>query len=377
MKLCRHMKMLLGLSALAATFASGMLLDAPAQATAARSPRLAPGEHARTIAAMQPPKRVRPVVAVLGHNAGTETTDFLVPYGVLAESGAADVIAVAPMDAPIRLKPALAVRPQSTLDAFDARHADGADYVIVAAMHPRDDAGVLAWIREQSRKGAIIVGICSGVRTLAAAGLLEGRSATSYWYDAEDLADVSPSTRWVRDRRYVVDGNIVTTTGISASMPISLALVEAIAGPERAGAIARRLGVREWSEAHDGTAFGFDPRMLGAALDNKLAFWKHETIGIPMAVGTDEVALAFAADAWSRTFGSEVRSLTADGRPVTSLRGLTLLPDAGSKGIAADRTIVLPRSAPAVVLDDALAAIGARYGRATSDFVATQLEYPR
>lgn len=377
MKLCRHMKMLLGVSALAAVFSVGLVVDHGTTAVASTRPTLAPGEHARTIEAMRPPKRTRPVVAVLGHNAGTETTDFLVPYGVLAEADVADVIAVAPDDAPMRLKPALAVRPQSTLAAFDARHADGADYVIVAAMHPRDDARVLDWLRAQSRRGAIIVGICSGVRTLAAAGLLEGRRATSYWYDARDVAELSPSTRWVRDRRYVVDGNIVTTTGISASMPIALALVEAIAGQDRANAVARTLGVGDWSEGHDGLAFGFDLRTRGVAIDNALALWKHETIGIPLSSGTDEVALAFAADAWSRTFSTEVRAFTKDGRPVSSRRGLTLLPDAGASAARSDRILALPRLAPGRMLDDALAGIGRRHGRVTEAFVATQLEYPR
>ena len=53
--------------------------------------RAKPGveEHERNILALRPPKRVRPLIAVLADNAGTETTDFLVPYGVLSESNLA------------------------------------------------------------------------------------------------------------------------------------------------------------------------------------------------------------------------------------------------------------------------------------------------
>jgi transcriptional regulator GlxA family with amidase domain len=269
------------------------------------------------------------------------------------------------------------VQPQATLAEFDALHAEGADYVVVAAMHPRDDERVLSWVREQSRKGAIIVGICSGVRTLAAAGLLEGRTATSYWYDAEDLAELSPSTRWVRDRRYVVDGNIVTTTGISASMPVSLAVVEAIAGTDVARAVAARLGVRDWSESHDGSAFGFDALTLGVALDSKLAFWAHDTIGISMGEGVDEISLAFAADAWSRTFRNDVLSVTDGGRPVSSRRGLTLLADADARSADVDMLVNPTHARPAQALDQTLAAIGRVHGEVTESFVATQLEYPR
>lgn len=372
------MKALLGVAALGGVLGAGLAIDGvAAPAHAAVRPMVASAEHARTIESMRPGRRGRPVVAVLGHNAGTETTDFLVPYGVLREADVADVVAVAPEDAPIRLKPALSVRAQATLDAFDTRHPDGADYVVVAAMHPRDDPRILAWIREQSRRGAIIVGVCSGVRTLAAAGLLAERTATSYWYDADDVAELSPSTRWIRDRRYVVDGNIVTTTGISASMPVSLAIVEAIAGPARARAVADRLGVRDWSEAHDGTAFGFDARTLGVALDGKLAFWTHETVGIPVRDGVDEIALAFAADAWSRTLRNDVVSMSEGRRAVGSRRGLTLLADADI-GQADVDTLVHPTHAPpAKALDQALALIGGRHGPITEAFVATQLEYPR
>lgn len=377
MKLCRHMKMLLGLTALAGVFSAGLLLDDAGEERPTTQSPVAAGEHASTIESMKPPKRERPLVAVLGHNAGTETTDFLVPYGVLKASGAADVVAVAPEQGTMRLLPALSVEPEATLAAFDDRHGDGADYVIVAAMHPRDDARILEWLRQQSNKGAIIVGICSGVQTLAAAGLLIDRRATSYWYDAEDLASAYPTTRWVRDRRYVVDGNIVTTTGISASMPISLALVEAIAGQGRARALAAQLGAGDWNEAHDGAAFDFDHQMIGSALDNKLAFWRHETIAVPVQPGVDEIALAFTADAWSRTFATNVVSVASDGASVPTRHGLLIHPDRTLGD--ADVDTVLPAlriRQPGQSLAEALTAIESRYGRATSAFVATQLEHP-
>lgn len=369
------MKMLLGVTALAGVFAAGVLLDGQQPARKNTVAVVSAEEHARTIDSMKPPKRKRPLVAVLGHNAGTETTDFLVPYGVLKSADVADVVAVAPEAGTIRLHPALAVEPESTLAAFDLRHAEGADYVIVAAMHPRDDSRVLEWLRQQSYKGAVIVGVCSGVQTLAAAGLLEDRRATSYWYDAEDLKDAYPRTTWVHNRRYVVDGNIVTTTGISASMPISLALVEAMAGPDRASAVARDLGVGSWNEAHDGNAFGFDLRTLGVALDNKLAFWNREPVALAMEDGIDEIGVAFAADAWSRTWREVVVSATVGGKPVRSLRGLILRPDADLGGLENSRRVALNRSAPAAELDQQLDAIQRRHGRTTAGFVATQLEY--
>src|SRR5688572_26200286 len=52
-------------------------------------------EQQATIAAMRPPKRARPLVAVIAQNDGAETTDYIIPYSVLGESGAVDVIALA------------------------------------------------------------------------------------------------------------------------------------------------------------------------------------------------------------------------------------------------------------------------------------------
>nr|QQZ51993.1 DJ-1/PfpI family protein [Phenylobacterium glaciei] len=80
------------------------------------------------------------------------------------------------------------------------------------------------------RQGATIVSICEGARVLANAGLLHDRRATTHWSALKGLTKAYPDTTWVRDRRYVQDGAVISTTGVSASIPASLALVEAIAG---------------------------------------------------------------------------------------------------------------------------------------------------
>lgn len=377
--MCRHLKLTLAITAalaLAGAVAAAANLPADTKASAEAAAPISRGEHARTIESMKSTKRERPVVAVLGHNDGTETTDYLVPYGVLAQSDVAEVLAVAPEARPIKLTPALTVEPQATLASFDARYPGGADYIVVAAMHPRDDPKVVAWIQTQAAKGAIIVGVCSGVRTLAAAGLLENRSATRYWYDADDLEDANPTTHWVRNRRYVVDRGVVTTTGITASLPVSLALVEAIAGPRKASEIARHFGVTHWDERHNTSAFGFDRRTIAAALRNKAAVWEHETLAVPVQPGVDEVSLAFTADAWSRTFRSEAVAVAPTTKPIRTRRGLNLVPDRAPGGKAIDQWLPMPTSnEPVKALPMALDTIADRYGASTAAFVATQLEY--
>lgn len=347
--------------------------EAPALATTL--PAVPADEHASTIAAMRPPKRSRPVVAVVGQNDGTETTDYLIPYAVLKDSGAADVFALATEDRPLKLRPALTIWPEATTAEFDRRYPEGADYVVVAAITDRDHPDVVAWIRAQAAKGATIVGICAGSVTLSEAGLLAGRSATGHWHDVKALQKANPTMRWVPDRRYVADRGVVTTTGVSASLPVSLALVEAIAGRPRAEALARAYGMSGWDARHDSSAFKMTPRLYGLAIGNKISVWSRETYGIPVRRGVDDLALGFTADAWARTFRSEARAIGETAAPVVTRRGLRVIPD-GVRG-RDDALTMLP--APIARADEALpvalAGIRARYGERTAAFVALQLEY--
>ena len=94
---------------------------------------------------------------------------------------------------------------------------------------------MLAWLREQAAAGATMVAICDGAEVLANAGVLRHRTATSHWYSRDSLQRRFTDTTWVDDRRYVMDGNVMTTTGVSAS--IRFAGVGECAG--RAGSGAR------------------------------------------------------------------------------------------------------------------------------------------
>jgi transcriptional regulator GlxA family with amidase domain len=242
-------------------------------------PPIAPEEADATIAALQPPKRVRPLIALIGINAATETTDYLMPYGILRRADVAEVIALATDPGPVMLFPALKVEPQATVVDFDTRHPHGADYVIVPAMSRDDDPAALNWIKSQARKGAMIIGVCAGAKVVAAAGLLSGKRATTHWYYLEALRKKYSAIHYVPDRRLVVDECVATTTGISASMPMALTLIEAIAGRDKAKAVARDLGLTSWDAGHASDAFSFTRPFALTAIGNAVAFWRHEQLG--------------------------------------------------------------------------------------------------
>lgn len=330
-------------------------------------------EYRRTITAMKPPKRVRPIVAVLGDNRGTEAIDFLVPYGVLKRSGVAEVVAVGMQGGLLKLRPALTIDAQTTTAQFDRRFPVSADYVVVPAMTDHWDPQVIAWIRSQAASGATIVAICSGAEILANGGLLRDRAATTHWTSVRKILDAEPTMRWTPHRRDVADRGIVTTTGVSAAIPVSIALVEAIAGPERARKLASELGSAEWGRSHDSGAYRIGDK-ASTLLANSAAKWKHEEVALPVKDGVDEIALALTADSWSRTFRSQAVTL-ASAAKVRTRSGLTLIVD--RNGIAGIERVLAPveSTLPAGALDRTLAQISTTYGKSTARLVSVQLEY--
>jgi transcriptional regulator GlxA family with amidase domain len=316
----------------------------------------------------------KPVVAVIALNHGTEVTDFLVPFGIIADSGLAEIHAVSLHPGAVMLHPSdVRVELPQTAGSFDALHPDGADYVIVPAVHEPDDPDLAAWLQTQRSRGATIMSICDGAWVLANAGLLHGREATAHWSSLEDLREKYPQTRWRNDRRYVFDDRIVTTSGVSASLPATLALLEQIAGPSPVANYARQLGVDAWTAEHDGASFRLSWRARRTAVGNRLAFWRHEQLGLKVPAAAEEAKLAFVIDAYSRTYRSSV-DLHAEQARVRSKHGL-IFHAAQSANLPLDATVL--QDPLGRVLNSVLTQIEQRYGNATADFVALQLEYPR
>ncbi|SFU22687.1 DJ-1/PfpI family protein [Mesorhizobium sp. YR577] len=350
----------------------------PAAPTAFAPPIVPQAEIDAMLAALKPPKAGRPLVAIIGLNDATETTDYLMPTGILRRADIADVVTISTEPGPVKLYPALAVEADATIETFDARHPEGPDYVIVPAMSRDDDPAVTAWLRKQAKGGAVIIGICAGAKVVSAAGLLDDRRATTHWYHISDLLHHDPSIRYIADRRIVVDRSVATTTGITASMPMMLTLIDAIAGRDKAEAAASDLGLDFWDTRHDSGAFRLTRLFAMTVLGNRLAVWSHDRFGIALEPRMDEIALSLVADAWSRTYRSRVELFAASPEAVTTRGGLRLLPDRVTATWSGER---LPHEEaskrPTDALDEALRDIGARYGQGTAHVVAMQLEYPQ
>lgn len=309
------------------------------------------------------PALAKPLVVILADQRGTETTDLIAPYAVLAESGAVEVKVIAPSLAPVRLMPGRAwVRPQTTYAALSQRP----DVIIVPFMMPAIDPARDAWLREQAKAGVRIVSICAGAETLAQAGLLDGRAATTHWYELNRLAKAYPKVEWRRDRRWIVDGPVTTTAGVTASIPASLALLRDLAGEETMRTTAARLGVPTPVQAHDGAAFRVSGDAALTGLSGWMNAWRAEKVSVRIADGFDELAFATSLDAWSRTNRSEAFA----SRDAVSRHGLAVI--APAKAPRAGRAVEARNGDPTTALNE----IAAAYGKATARYVALTLEHP-
>ncbi|WP_280469729.1 DJ-1/PfpI family protein [Nocardia brasiliensis] len=97
-----------------------------------------------------------------------------------------------------------------------------------------EDAAALDWVRAQRATTPLITSVCTGSLVLAAAGLLAGRPATTHWASIEHLRELDATIAVSADERFVDDGDIITSSGVSAGIDMALHLVRRLAGAERA-----------------------------------------------------------------------------------------------------------------------------------------------
>lgn len=106
-----------------------------------------------------------------------------------------------------------------------------------------DDAAIVDWVARAAAQAKRTTSVCTGAYLLAAAGLLDGRRATTHWHFCDGLADSNPAVLVEPDSVFIRDGDVWTSAGVTAGIDLALALVEEDLGPEVALAVARFLVV--------------------------------------------------------------------------------------------------------------------------------------
>lgn len=142
--------------------------------------------------------------------------------------------------APVRTSSGLTLVPDGALVDARAPHT-----LLVPGGHGTRaaDARLVGWLRAHGPRAERLVSVCTGAILLAAAGLLDGRRATTHWAYCDKLARDHPAVEVDADPIYVRDGAVSTSAGVTSGIDLALALVEEDLGREVALSIARHLVV--------------------------------------------------------------------------------------------------------------------------------------
>jgi transcriptional regulator GlxA family with amidase domain len=176
----------------------------------------------------------------------------------------------------------------------------------------RIDPELLAWIRARTPQVRRIGSVCSGAFVLAAAGVLDGRQATTHWELAGVLAARYPRISVDGDRIFTQDGNVWTSAGVSTGIDLALALVEEDHGHALALEIARRLVL---FMRRGGGQSQFSSQLAGQAADHQpireLIAWVSEHLDADLSVPALARRVGMSGRNFSRVFTQQVSSTPA------------------------------------------------------------------
>ncbi len=147
-------------------------------------------------------------------------------------------LVVAGDEPPIRTKAGFTIDTPHRLDALEE-----ADTILVPVVEQPSNPppALLDALRAAHARGARMMSVCSGAFVLAAAGLLDGRRATTHWMHAELLARRHPRVQVDPDVLYIDHGDVLTSAGKAAGLDLCLHIVRSDHGSAVANALARRL----------------------------------------------------------------------------------------------------------------------------------------
>ena len=216
-------------------------------------------------------------------------------------------VRVATMDGgPVRTSGGYSVLPE-----HDASIAATAQTLVVPAVHggtPMIDgtlpAEVTALLRQTSRS-ARLVSLCTGAFVLAAAGLLDGRPATTHWIYTDRFRALYPAVDLDPDVLFVDDGDVLTSAGNAAGIDLLLHLVRRDHGTEVANRVARRSVVAPWRE---GGQSQFVERPVPAEGNSGTAAtraWAIERLGEPLTLAELATHARMSVRTFTRRFRDE------------------------------------------------------------------------
>jgi len=169
---------------------------------------------------------------------GVQIIDFSVPYEIFQRPGFR-AYTVAEKADPVTTNGRLRVVPAYTFENCPEPHL-----IVVpgGSVHSQENnAKLIRWLQEKSRKAEILLSICNGTFILAAAGLLDNIEATAPAASLDHLRPIAPKTKLVSDRRFVDAGKIITSSGGFSGIDASMHAMARIEGQARAQEVATNM----------------------------------------------------------------------------------------------------------------------------------------
>lgn len=178
---------------------------------------------------------------------GVELLDFAGPGEVFAAAGDAfRVYTVAETKQPLLSEGFLTVLPE-----FSIADAPAPDILVIPGGSVRSvirSPAMLAWVKQVTAKDEVTMSVCNGALVLAENGALAGLKATTHWSALAALRAREPRATVLDDARFVDNGRIVTTAGVSAGIDGALHLVARLLGDAEAAEVAHYMQY-EWDGA--------------------------------------------------------------------------------------------------------------------------------
>ncbi|HEU4387181.1 MAG TPA: DJ-1/PfpI family protein [Blastocatellia bacterium] len=222
---------------------------------------------AATYAESRAPQEARKTVAILIFD-GVQIIDYTGPYEVFGQAGF-NVYTVAAKPDTITTSMGMKVTP-----AYVFENAPTPNVLVIpggGVTDAQEDPATINWIRERARDAEQVMSVCNGAFILAHTGLLDGLSATTFYNLIDGLAAVAPKTRIVSDQRYVDNGKIITTAGLSSGIDGSLYVVYKIRGKAAAQMVALNMEYNWQPDSHYARA-NFADRYLRRIFSSRLQF---------------------------------------------------------------------------------------------------------
>lgn len=217
---------------------------------------------------------------------------------------------------PVRTSAGYRVLPEHGLDALE--HAGTLVVPAIRGSGVGDEAA-LAVVRRAVARGARVVGICTGAFTLAAAGVLDGRRATTHWAHAGRMRRMFPQVEVDPDVLFVDDGDILTSAGVAAGIDLCLHLVRRDHGAGTAAATARRNVVAPWREGGQAQFVESHVPDPGGGPDTRaVREWALQHLDRPLAVEELAERASMSVRTFTRRFRAETG--TSPGRWLSARR---------------------------------------------------------